>query len=143
MTAGQPDLVAITRRLLALRRALAQLERHRGHPLQALSDLDEQWVVLHGLQICAQTALDVATHIAASAGLDAPDYATAIDRLADIGVLERPFAGRFRDVAGFRDVVVHDYLDVDLAVVHDALNHRLDDFRSFMDAIEAWTKRVR
>ena len=69
--------------------------------------------------MAAQNALDIATHIAASAALDSPDYATSIDRLADLAVLPRSFASRFRSVAGFRNILVHGYLEVDPARVHD------------------------
>jgi len=88
-------------------------------------------VVERGLQLCTQNALDIATHLAASAGRDVPDYATAIDQLSDLGVLPAGFAARFRPVAGFRNVIVHGYLDVDLRIVHRLLNDRLDDFSEF------------
>ncbi len=73
----------------------------------------------------------MATHIAASTGRDVPDYATAIDRLAEMGVLPREFATRFRGVAGFRNVVVHGYLDIDVALLHRLLNDHLEDFTTF------------
>lgn len=88
-------------------------------------------MVERGLQLCTQNALDIATHLAASAGRDVPDYATAIHQLSDLGVLPAEFAARFRPVAGFRNVIVHGYLDVDLTVVHRLLNNRLDDFVEF------------
>ena len=95
------------------------------------SNREERWVVERGLQLCTQNVLDVATHLAASAGRDVPDYATAIDQLADLGVLPAGFAARIRPVAGFRNVIVHGYLDEDLAIVHRLLNDRLDDFAEF------------
>ncbi len=101
MSPGQPDAVVVQRHLLALDTALQRLRRHAGRPLASLlADVDEQWLVERGLQLCAQNALDIATHLAASAGRDAPDYATAIDVLSDLGVLTADFAQRFRGVAG-------------------------------------------
>jgi len=41
------------------------------------------------------------------------------------------FAARFRAIAGFRNVLVHGYLEVDLAIVQEMLTSRLDDFREF------------
>lgn len=90
----------------------------------------------HGLQLCAQNALDVASHLAASAGHDVPDYAAAIDRLRDAGILSVEFASRFRSVAGFRNVIIHGYLDVDVDLVHAVLNHRLEDFTEFARRVE-------
>lgn len=132
MSPGELDVAVVRRHLLALDRALQTLRHHQGRPLDALrSDRDEQWAVERGLQLCSQNVLDIATHLAASAGRDVPDYATAIDHLAETGILPASFADRFRGVAGFRNVIVHGYLEVDLEVVHRVLNERLDDFAEF------------
>jgi uncharacterized protein YutE (UPF0331/DUF86 family) len=132
MSPGELDAAVVRRHLLALDQALQVLRRHQGRLVDALqSDREERWVVERGLQLCTQNVLDVATHVAASAGLDVPDYGTAIDRLGELGVLSAEFATRFRPVAGFRNVIVHGYLEVDLAIVHRLLNERLDDFVEF------------
>ena len=132
MSPGELDASIVRRHLLALDQALQTLRKHQGRSVDALqSDREERWVVERGLQLCTQNVLDVATHLAASAGRDVPDYATAIDQLADLGVLPAEFTVRFRPVAGFRNVIVHGYLDVDLEIVHRLLNERLDDFAEF------------
>ena len=41
-------------------------------------------------------------------------------------------------MAGFRNVLVHAYLDVDLDVLVRALREGLDDFRAFALHVEAW-----
>lgn len=138
MTPGQPDIALVRRHLLAMDQSLQVLERHRGQTIEALSsNREELWVVERGLQLCAQNALDIATHLAVSAGQDVPDYGTAMDRLAELAILPRDFATRFRAIAGFRNVLVHAYLEVDLATVHRLLNERLDDFAEFSRHVEA------
>ena len=142
MTPGQPDLLVVRRHLLALDGAVRQLRHHAGRPLSALrADPDAQWTVERGLQLCAQNALDIATHLAASAGRDAPDYASAVDALATLGVLPTEFAHRFRGVAGFRNVLVHGYLGVELERVHVLLNAGLDDFVEFARHVESFLER--
>jgi uncharacterized protein YutE (UPF0331/DUF86 family) len=95
MSPGQADPAVVRRHLLALDGAVQRLRRHAGRPLSALAaDSDLQWTVERGLQLCAQNALDVATHLAASAGRDTPDYASAVDVLGELGVLPREFAQR-------------------------------------------------
>lgn len=129
MSPGLLDAQLVRRHLLALDAAVGNLRRHTGRPLEALtSDTDEAWAVERGLLLCAQNVLDVATHLAAAAGRDAPDYATAIDQLGVLGVLPAPFAARLRGIAGFRNLLVHGYLAVDLARVHQILNQHLADF---------------
>jgi uncharacterized protein YutE (UPF0331/DUF86 family) len=136
---GRLDATLVRRHLAALDGAVANLQHHVGRPISELkASVDETWAVERGLQICAQNALDIATHLVASAGLDVPDYATAIDRLIEMSVLPAPFGTRFRAVAGFRNVLVHAYLDVDPARVHEILNQRLTDFIEFSRHVDSF-----
>ncbi len=132
MSPGRTDPEVARRHLLALERAVEQLKRHRGKPLAELrANPDTLWAVERGLQLCAQNLLDLATHIVASSGRDVSDYASAIDELADLGALPKDFARQIRGIAGFRNVLVHAYLEVDPARVHEVLNRHLDDFSTF------------
>jgi hypothetical protein len=118
MSPGQADAGVVRRHLLALDAAVQRLRRHAGQPLSALgASPDTQWAVER-------------------AGRDAPDYATAIDVLGELGVLPADFARRFRGVAGFRNVLVHGYLGVQLERVHELLNSGLDDFIRFAQHVE-------
>ncbi len=143
MSPGQPDAAVVRRHLFALDEAIRQLRPHAGRPLSALvGEPDERWAVERGLQLCAQNALDVATHLAASAGRDAPDYATAVVVLGEIGALPAEFVARFRGIAGFRNVLVHGYLVVDVARVHHLLNAGLDDFSTFARLVDDYLRSL-
>ncbi len=143
MSPGEIDVQVVRRHLAALRESLRVLATRSGVSLEDLdTDTEERWVVERGLQLCAQNSLDIATHIAASRGRDVPDYASAIDELGRLGVLTHEFAREFRSVAGFRNVVVHGYLDVDLDVLHALLHDRLGDFESFAVQIESYLQSL-
>ena len=142
MTPGDLDAALVRRHLLAIDQALEILRRHRGRSVAELDeDREELWVIERGLQLCAQNAIDVATHLAASACKDVPDYSSAFDRLAELGILTREFAAEFRKVAGFRNVLVHGYLEVDVSAVHSLLNERLEDFAEFARSIQRCLSR--
>lgn len=82
MGPGEIDVEVIRRHLAALREALAVLAARSGTSIDELgADTELLWIVERGPQLCAQNALDIATHIAASRGRDIPDYASAIDEL--------------------------------------------------------------
>jgi uncharacterized protein YutE (UPF0331/DUF86 family) len=139
MGPGELDVQVIRRHLAALRESLQVLAARGGVSLEDLdADTELLWMVERGLQLCAQNALDIATHIAASRGRDVPDYASAIDELGRLGVLDREFVREFRSVAGFRNVLVHGYLDVDLDVLHRLLHEKLGDFEAFAVRVEAY-----
>lgn len=137
MSPGRTDVSVVRRHLASLREALANLRRHSGSTPEMLhADMDLRWTVEHGLQLCAQNAIDIATHLTTSAGREASDYASAIDRLTAMGVLPGVFGARFRQIAGFRNVLVHDYIEVDLDVVARVLGENLDDFEEFARWVE-------
>ena len=139
MGPGEIDTQVVRRHLADLRESLGVLSARSGVSLDELdADTELLWVVERGLQLCAQNALDIATHIAASRGRDVPDYASAIDELARLDVLDRDFVREFRNVAGFRNVLVHGYLEVDLGLLHTLLHERLGDFESFAARVEAY-----
>lgn len=143
MGPGEMDVQIIRRHVAALRESLQVLAARRDVTLEELNaDTELLWVVERGLQLCAQNALDIATHIAASKGLDVPDYASAIDELGRLGVLDHGFTRGFRNVAGFRNVLVHGYLEVDLGLLHTLLNERLGDFESFASTIEKYLENL-
>ncbi len=142
MSPGRADTPVVRRHLAALRSDLSTLRRHAGTSPQGLrSDPDRRWSVERGLQLCAQNALDIATHLASTLGLDTSDYASAIDRLVEVEVLPSEFGTRFRAVAGFRNILVHGYLELDLEIVADALGRHLEDFEEFARHIEDWLSR--
>ncbi len=143
MTGGQPDPEVIRRHLAALREAASNLRRHSGRTAREMrADADLRWTVERGLQLCVQNALDIATHLSAAAGLDAPDYATAIDRLAELSVLPAEFASRLRPIAGFRNVLVHGYLQVDMGILERILKEGLADLEEFAGLVEAHLERA-
>ena len=139
MTPGHIDRHVIDRHLIALRQALTALRRHAGVSAQQLrADSDLRWIIERGFHLCTQNALDIASHIASATGLDPATYSSSIDCLVEANVLPAPFGERFRAIAGFRNVLVHGYLDVDVDLVAKLLGESLDDFEEFAGHVEYW-----
>src|SRR5438067_1613826 len=82
------------------------------------------------------TLLDVASHVVSDERLGEPETNRALfDLLVKGGRLSPALAATLRDMAGFRNVIVHGYQDVDLGVVEDVLRNHLDDLLAFVSAI--------
>lgn len=65
-------------------------------------------------------------------GLRKPEeYREAIEILGEAGVLPQEFAGYFSPIAGFRNILEHEYARIDLAEVYRHLQHDLNDFERF------------
>lgn len=130
-----PPLVA--KKLALIETCVAQL-RALARPEAIRSDIREERFVEHTLQVAIQAALDVASHIVADDRLGEPETNRELfDLLAKAGRVPPDLAATLRDMAGFRNVIVHGYQDVDLAVLEDVLRNHLDDLLAFVRAIRA------
>jgi uncharacterized protein YutE (UPF0331/DUF86 family) len=82
------------------------------------------------LHLAAECALDIANHVIADAGFEAPEtYRAAFEILERHGVIDSDLARRLQAWAGFRNILVHGYLDVDHGLSWDALTRDLGDLR--------------
>lgn len=96
------------------------------------SDIKEERFVIHTLQMAIQAALDVASHIVSDERLGEPDtYRDLFTLLERDGWVSGELAGRLRDMAGFRNVLVHGYADLDLEIVEEVMSERMDDLLEF------------
>ena len=87
---------------------------------------------MHTLQLAIQAALDAASHVVSDKRLGEPTTNRELfDLLERAGWLPAELAARLRDMAGFRNVVVHGYETVDLDIVRDVLENRLDDLNAY------------
>jgi uncharacterized protein YutE (UPF0331/DUF86 family) len=110
--------------------------RELAQPERLASDVREARFVEHTLQIAIQAALDVASQIVSARRLGEPETNRALfDSLCKAGVIDPSLAEHLYAMAGFRNVVVHGYQDVDLSIVADILRNRLVDLLEFVDAV--------
>jgi uncharacterized protein YutE (UPF0331/DUF86 family) len=127
---------ALVEKKLALIESCVSDLRRLAKPEALATDVREQRFVEHTLQMAIQAALDVASHIVSDRRLGEPRTNRELfDLLHRDGWLEAALVGSLRNMAGFRNVLVHGYDDVDLAVVRDVLANHLVDFEAFVAAI--------
>lgn len=106
------------------------------------SDVREERFVVHTLQLAAQAALDVASHIVSDERLGEPETNRQLfDLLERAGWTSAENTQAMRDIAGFRNVVVHGYESLDLRIVKDVVAHRLGDLLAFASAVRAGLDR--
>jgi uncharacterized protein YutE (UPF0331/DUF86 family) len=136
-----PEITAV--RLRRLDRCVQRLRRLAGMGLAAyLGDEDAQALAERHFQIAVQCLLDMANHIVAEQGLGSPEGTEELlDCLAAAGVIPAPLHERVRGLAGFRDILVHDYLAVDHEIVHGLLG-RLDDLVELARALDGYARRA-
>lgn len=118
--------------------------RTLADPEKIASDVREERFVVHTLQLAIQSALDVAFHLLSDEGWGEPhSNREGFAILARKGVLEAPLADTLARMVGFRNVIVHGYEVVDLAIVRDVVEHRLGDLEAFAAVVDRWLETGR
>ena len=93
----------------------------------------------HRLCRSEQAIIDIACAVVSRYNLGYPDsYADCFRVLRRENVLPDDLTDRLTQAVGMRNVLVHEYLDVDDKLLLDALD-RLSDFRAFAEAIRRGT----
>jgi uncharacterized protein YutE (UPF0331/DUF86 family) len=131
------DVELVAKRLALIETYVREL-RTLAHPEELARDVRERRFVEHTLQLAIQAALDTASHIVSDQRLGEPATNRELfEILGRHGWLDDPLVATLRDMAGFRNVLVHGYLAVDAKIVRDVLERRLGDLLDFVRAIRA------
>ncbi len=118
-------------------------------PLQAKSEQEiaadyvTLWAVEHGLQMAAQCVLDICNHVVSDVSTEHPgNYRELILAAGRHGLMPEDFARRFSGLAGFRNVLIHEYAKVDVSEVYRSLREGLADFDRFAEYVCLYLERT-
>lgn len=129
-------------RLEAVRRRLTRLEEILSD-LVALDydpgDPRKAWSVERGLQLAAECVFDVGNHLLSGHfGAAAEGYEQILDALEQRGVIDATLRAELSGLGGFRNILVHGYLDLDPDRVRDAHEKVPRVFSRYRLQIDAW-----
>jgi uncharacterized protein YutE (UPF0331/DUF86 family) len=116
---------AETARIASEQASLLDLARERLLANQPLNKL-EQSGVLHALQVLVENAIGKAKHLIKASGAPVPVSAhDALAALEPLGLLGSASVAEWNAVIGLRNRIVHDYMNIDMALVLGLVrNHR-------------------
>jgi len=131
------DKILIGRKLAQLDTYLSQLrEFYRISVKTYKEDWKTQRIVERTLQILIEVCIDVANHIISDEGLRLPKgYADTFEVLMENRILSKKLFASMEKMAKFRNVVVHQYEEIDPYIVISILHTNLTDFEKFKKAI--------
>ena len=88
------------------------------------------------LQLAIQAVLDVSNHIVADFGANLPaDNKELFDLLVKRKIVSLRLARKLTPMAGFRNLLVHEYMEIDRHRVYATLENDLGDFDAFIKAV--------
>lgn len=120
----------LTRKLLYLRKLLADLAPLRALSMEQL--LAEHYKVERLLELLVMAASDLIFHLLAERGVTAQSYRDAFKRAGEVGLLPADLSARLQDAASMRNVLVHQYEEIDYILIHDSIVPAYQDFSEFV-----------
>lgn len=137
---GKSTIVRHLEQLRVYLSRLAELQQYSRESLK--SDWHVQSMVERNLQLAIEVVISIAEQVIASLSLPTPQSSReALSTLADAAVLPRDLAIALGQAVGFRNIIVHQYMDIDYDLVYQALHNNLDDFDAFLVAIGAFLQQ--
>ena len=123
----------IVKRLSKLDEYVRLLEHLREHSKDAI--VNDPYVygnVERYLQLAIQTVIDIGNHLLAEKkAREVNEYRDVLEKLGAEGIIPSQLAAKIAPMAGLRNILVHDYLDIDREKLYDLLRTHLDDFKEF------------
>jgi uncharacterized protein YutE (UPF0331/DUF86 family) len=129
--------------LTRLEECLQKLEPLRHLPTDnLLADSYLRDAAERNLEVAAQCCIDISNRVILleNALRPATSYESLL-RLGEIGVLPMDFARSLAPLSGFRNILVHEYLDVDWNEVIRHLQH-LGELTTFANLIRQWMEQA-
>lgn len=130
----EPRVAALLQRI---EDEVGALERSAARPDDELAeDVDALPAMKYRFIVAIEAATDVADHVIASEGLrPSTSFADSFTSLREAGWLQDDLSDRLADAARFRNLLVHQYAEVDDARLVEIARTRLVDLRDFVRAI--------
>jgi uncharacterized protein YutE (UPF0331/DUF86 family) len=134
----------VEERLKELDVVLDELSKYKDKTIQDLeSSLSARWVVERGLIAGAGLIFDIADHILSSHfGLYPDSYEDSLEMLSKNSIVSGALFDDIKGLGGFRNILVHEYLKVDVEELYKNYQKALSVFPRFSMEILEWTKKA-
>lgn len=100
------------------------------------NDLDRQESILFNLQMAVQNCIDIAAHIVSEEGYGVPGSANEMFyMLEEHNILERKLTEKIVSAVGLRNLIVHEYGNIDLGKVYHIVKNDLGDLTDFIKSV--------
>ncbi len=126
------DQLLIDSMLDNLKTAIARMENMDLTLDDILGDEDVQDILDRRMQIAIENCIDIATHLAAGLDLERKERAADVFLLLlEHKVISDPIARKLAGAVGLRNILVHEYADIDYKLAYSDLKEKLQDLKSF------------
>ncbi len=131
-----PDRDVILAKAGNIQRCLRRIKEATDLKPDSLDEIDKQDIFVLNLQRAVEAAIDIAAHIVASEGLGlASTIKDNFKFLSEAGIIDENLFKKMQAMVGFRNIAVHDYQSIDVAILKSILTDNLKDIEEFYTVI--------
>lgn len=121
---------------ISIERCIQQIDAYygqdRGIPFE--KDYLRQDAIAMNLQRAAELTIDIANHLIKIRKLGLPrDSRESFALLEQAGLIDAELRRKLQGMVGFRNILVHEYKQLDLKIMVDVIEHRCRDLLDFAE----------
>lgn len=128
----------IENKISSIKKYLKILERYQSHSRNEIeNNVDTRGMIERYLYLAAQSAIDLAEATISFKKLRKPTtMSDAFYILQEEGIISLALAKKMAGMAGFRNVIAHDYEKINYDIVYNVLHKGLKDIEEFVESVE-------
>lgn len=131
----QPDNVCLNKAAIIERCIRRMHQEYKSDP--TLADYTHLDALILNIERACQAAIDLAMHVVAAEHLGVPQSsADSFKLLKQANKLDDNLAAHLIGMTGFRNIVIHQYQDLELDVIHYIMKDGIKDLVSFCKVLE-------
>lgn len=122
----------------SIERCIKQIQQYFALPseLPFEEDFIKQDAIAINLQRACELSIDLANHTVKTRKLGLPkESKESFHLLAQNGIIPKKLATKLKNMVGFRNVLVHQYQELDLQLMKDVIENHLGDLIDFTNFI--------
>ena len=138
------DKESVSEKFQKLSEIIEHLQEYRKVPRQDfMVDYTINSAAMHDLVLGIEVITDIGNHLLNEVFQVHPkDYAEIIAMLGEHRVVPEQLAKDNADMPRFRNLLIHEYIKIDLTLVYKNLQKAPDTFREFASAFSAFLKKL-
>lgn len=124
----------VSRKLSSVAVYLQDLRRHENITFEEF--MERHYEIERIIELLIMTSSDIVIHLLSSRGEAVPSsYRAAFLRAGELGIITPELSKSLSMSAGLRNILVHEYAEIDYAIVHGSISVALRDFTELISEL--------
>jgi uncharacterized protein YutE (UPF0331/DUF86 family) len=95
------------------------------------------------IQLTVECASDINNHVIIESEERPPeDYSSSFIRAAEVGLIDHALADRLKGSGGMRNIIVHEYMDVDDKKIYEILPTAISEFKEYIRQVDDFLDKL-